>query len=449
MRHVIYHAAVRWSRGLIVAASLAAGSAQANPGEVFGLGSANAARVGAVSAVSEDFASPYYNPAGAAFSTEKRLTIGALAAASQLEINDQGQSISEPIGGFFGATLPAPVGGVLENKVVIALAIYAPAVIARVIAHLPDEPFNPYYDNRTQRLVIQPALAFRVSDRLGLGIGLDILAGVNGGVVAVEGPTRALEPRVDEEIGTRLGVHLGARWDVGGGHRLALVYRQAFGVTFSTVAAVEVAGEPINLDLSAEGLYTPHQLVAGYAWATDDLVLSADATFALWSAYDGPYVRVASALPLVGALPGRSPAVPFENTVSLRAGVEKRLGDVLLRGGYGYETSPIPSGQHGITNLVDGPKHLFGLGAGFVFGRVRIDLHAQLHLVGERVLEKRIAGGDSDDDDLDIYDALRDEVVDDPNEPSTLGVQISNPGFPSIRGGGRVISGGLSVEWTL
>ena len=34
------------------------------------------------------------------------------------------------------------------------------------------------------------------------------------------------------------------------------------------------------------------------------------------------------------------------------------------------------------------------------------------------------------------FDALRDESTDDP------GVQISNPGYPSIRSGGQVVSGG-------
>jgi hypothetical protein len=446
---VIYHAAVRRSALVYPVLAALASQAHANPAEVFGLGSRAAARVGAVSADSDDFAAGYYNPAGPAFAPEKRIAVGFVGAAASLQINDIDQPLSEPYGGFFGVTLPAPVGGALEDKLVISFALFAPAVIARVIAHLPDEPFFPYYDNRTQRLVVLPGLAWRATPSFAVGIGLNILATLGGGVLAVEGPTRSLEPRVDEEIATRVGLHAGVRWEPGGGHRLALVFRQAFGVRFSTKAAVEVAGEPIDLDLSAEGLYTPHQLVLGYAWAQErGLVLSADVTLALWSAYDGPYVKVASALPLVGALPGRTPDVPFENTAAIRVGVEKQLGDFALRAGYGWESSPVPGDQHGITNLIDGHKHLLGVGGGVRLGRLRIDLHAQLHLVGERVLDKRIATPD-DDEELGAYDLLRDEVVDDASEPETLGVQISNPGFPEIRGGGKVLSGGITMEWLL
>ena len=44
------------------------------------------------------------------------------------------------------------------------------------------------------------------------------------------------------------------------------------------------------------------------------------------------------------------------------------------------------------------------------------------------------------------FDGLRDEVVDDPGEPATLGAQISNPGYPTLTSGGQVFSAGVTVE---
>jgi hypothetical protein len=123
-------------------------------------------------------------------------------------------------------------------------------------------------------------------------------------------------------------------------------------------------------------------------------------------------------------------------------------GDVILRGGYGFETSPVPAHQPGVTNLLDGPHHTIGAGVGLVMTRksgkhVRLDLHAQIQIVQARRMEKSVfATGE----DGDSFDGLRDEVTDDANDPATQGAQISNPGYPRIDSGGQVLSGGMTME---
>src|SRR5262245_57655604 len=141
----------------------------------------------------------------------------------------------------------------------------------RITARLPDEPFYPYYDNRSQRLVVLPCVAWRVAPTLGVGLAVNTLAAVDGSVLVFPGPARALEPRVDEEIPPRFRVNAGVRWQPAVDHNVALVFRQAFGVPFATIADTEVAGQPLALDLRAEGLYSPDQLVAAYAFRTDSL----------------------------------------------------------------------------------------------------------------------------------------------------------------------------------
>jgi hypothetical protein len=185
-----------------------------------------------------------------------------------------------------------------------------------------------------------------------------------------------------------------------------------------------------------------------------------DAIWSNWSAYQGPYVTVHSALPLVGPLASDLPAVPYSDTIGVRLGGELNLevgpqraggdrGEVALRGGYAFETSPFPAVQTGVTNLADGPKHTLSVGGGLYFPRafgkanLRIDAHLQGQLVGERRLEKRIVG---DDEVYDPFTSLRDEVEDDPGDPSTAGVQVSNPGYPGLRTGGQVYSGGVTAE---
>jgi long-subunit fatty acid transport protein len=429
--------------------------ASANPAEVFGFGSRNAGRGGAVAATVTDFAAGYYNPAGLAFGTGKQLTLGALGSVSNLHINDERVGISEPLGFAFGVTLPAPLGGPLAHRFVVGFGMYAlPGTVAQIIARLPDEAFYPYYDNRTQRVVILPALAARITDELSVGVAANFLATLSGRVTASEGATRALEARVDEQIPAVARLNAGVRWepDRVRGLGLAVAYRQAFSIPFATVAETMVAGEPINLDIAAAGQYTPTQVVAAAAWRIDRAEVELDLTWSNWSAYPGPFVAVKSELPLVGPLAGELPDVPFADTISARVGGEVMVDPartIALRAGYSFETSPVPAEQPGVTNLLDGYKNTVSVGLGVRLPRVlnghdvRVDLHAQAQLVAGRTLTKVIT---PDGEPYDSFGGLRDEVTDQPGDPASAGAQISNPGYPNISSGGEVYSGGISVE---
>ena len=131
-----------------------------------------------------------------------------------------------------------------------------------------------------------------------------------------------MEPRVDEQILSTLRLNAGLRWQ-SSTVALAFVYRQSFSVPFTTVAHTSVAGQPIDLSVDAEGLYTPDELVLGGAWrARPWLLLSLDAQASLWSRWRGPYVVVSSVLPLAGALSAPPPHLQFEDAFALRLGAE-------------------------------------------------------------------------------------------------------------------------------
>lgn len=443
------------SAALVVAgaaSAVAAGAAPAaaSPVEVFGLGSRQAGQAGAGVASVDDMAATLVNPAGLARSRGRRLTLGGQGAFANLRINDRRTGLSDPLGAVFGLTAPAPLGGPLADRVHVGLGMYIlPTTIARIIAHFPDEPFYPYYQGRTERLVLLPGVGVRVAPGLEVGLAANVLAGLGGAIAASEGATRELEARVDEKVPTVARVIAGVTWQPLAALRLGAVYRQRFEVPFSTLAETEVAGEPIDLDLRAAGQYSPTQLALGVAWLDDAATVSADLTYARWSTYPGPFVEVKSELPLVGPLAAELPAVPWKDTFGARLGAEAPLGPrAVLRGGYGFETSPVPARQPGTTNLLDGPRHTLGAGVGLRWARhggkaVRLDLHLQAQVVQPRTLDKRVlAAGDGGA----AFDGLRDEVTDDPNEPATLGAQISNPGYPTISSGGQVFAGGVTME---
>ncbi len=434
--------------------------AHASPVELFGFGSHHAGRGDAVSADATDFAANYYNPAGLAFGEGKRFTIGIMGSISNLQANDVRQPISEPVGLVVGASTPAPLGGVLKDRLFVGFGLYLlPRTATQVIANFPDEPFFPYYDNRTQRVVLLPGFAVRITNDLSIGFAANALATLAGNIKASEGATRAVEARIDEKIPTVARVNAGLRWRTPfvKGLSLALAYRQEFSIPFSTIAETSVAGEPIDITIEADGVYTPTQYIAGASYRKQRNQVGVDVNWSRWSGYGGPYVTVRSELPLVGPLAGELPEVPFKDTIAIRVGGQVGIATaskavLLLRGGYGFETSPVPGKQSGVTNLLDGYKNTVTVGVGIelpnALGKhsVRVDFHARAQLVGGRTLTKEISAGG---DDYNPFDSLRDEVTDDPATPETLGAQISNPGYPNIRSSGQMFSGGFSVEISL
>ena len=428
-----------------------AATAHASPVEVFGFGPRHAAMAGAGAASVDDFSAVYYDPAGLALAAGESVTIGGQVAYSNLNIDDRVVDLDDPGGVVLGVVAPAPLGGPLDKRVFVGVGLYLlPTTIARVSARFPEEPFFPWYQGRIERDVISPGAAVRLTDRINVGVAVDFLAAVTGGLEASEGAQRSIAARVDEKVPSVARVHAGVTFDATDRVRLALVYRERFEVPFATAAQTEVAGEPIDLDLTASGQFTPDEVVLGGAWHDGITTFSVDAQWSHWSAYPGPFVSVESELPLVGPLAASIPHVPYKDTWAARAGLETRIGDTIYRAGYAFETSPFPAVQTGVTNLLDGPKHTVGLGVGLVYPKsvggkdARLDIGVQAQLMGSRHTTKVIYSGDGSD--YDSFTSLRDEVTDDPNNPSTLGAQISNPGYPSIDSGGQVFYGGVALE---
>lgn len=386
------------SRAALVLAVCLASPVAANPLEVFGLTSRRAGQANTGIASAEDASALYYDPAGLVAAKHAQLSFGLLGAYSHLAIGTAHPSFPHPY------STQLAISGPVHARFAVGVALHLSPRFARLVAPEVDDAVYPYYADRTARIVALPGIAALLGGGVSAGASLDVLPGVT-----LADDARA--PAVSRAL-------LGLRWVSSPSLRLGAVYRQRFHIPYRV-------GER-----TAYGQYTPHELGAGAAITTDVLVVSLDLGWAHWARYRGPFADGA-------------PQVPFKDTFAVRLGLESTSDDgAVFRGGYGFESSAVPAEQTGVTNLLDGSKHTATLGAGYLWPHaaggkaLRVDAHLQVQVVANRRLEKTVWDGTGE------YDPLT-SIVDE--DPSTDGVQTENPGYPTLKSGGEVISAGLTL----
>jgi hypothetical protein len=426
-------------------ALLAAPPARAGAFDVEGVGPVGVAELSARAARADDGSAAFYDPGGLAFGRGVRLEIAPTLGVSALSAQGKAQPLEDPFGVTLTFDATVPFTGFLHDRIRLGFAAYIPPTVAlRFIAHPADTPFFPYYDNRTQRLQLLPALAVRLRDDLGVGVGLDVLGGVSGPASVDSGASGAPEPAITLDATTSVAVHAGVRFDPSPRAHLALVFRQRFSVPAAIDTTATIAGTPLAVDVAtASALFDPMTLVAAASFDLGRASLELDAAYAAWSAYGGPFVGVTATLPGVNVA-SMLPSSPARDVVSLRAAGTYRLdvgraSELLLRAGAGFEPSMLSTFQQGETNLVDGPKLMGGLGVtfalrGFFPATLRLGAGASVQGVLPYAQEKRVcSAAPCPLDTVAGTDAMH---------PAQ---GIDNPGYPRLEGGGAFVSMSLGV----
>jgi len=402
--------------------SLAARGARANPLDVFGFGSREAAMGGAVSADVRDFSASYYNPAGLALAHGLEVSVGYFRADHALSMNGKDGGVDPVAGMAGGAVVP---GKIYDFPFAVGVGFHIPDHwLTRVRALPQTQPRWELYDNRNQRLWFGVDGAISPWPWLQLGGGVTFMAATKAtldisGHIALFSPTdSSLRHQVDADLTTIAYPAFGARAELSRQLALALVYRGQFSMDLNVAANVKAgaglgrAGDlttlTIGLQTDTIDAFLPQQVVGGIAWTpAQDLHLNLDATWVNWSAYVPPVSRITTQLDVpppqggwpAGIKPPTVPAptivVPIEvhDTVVPRVGVEWRAlarpsWEGFVRAGYEFAKSPIGA-QTGSTNYVDRDRHSISAGLGVrlvapgavLAGDVRFDAHAQLSLL--------------------------------------------------------------------
>ena len=378
---------------------LSASVARANPVDAFGLGARAAALGSAYSAVADDTAAAYYNPAGLARGSDLRIDLGYQLARPLLNVSGQPQDLMDSRGLVFGVLLP---GRLLGLRFAFGVTLFLPdqqATRIRVLSF--DRPRLQLFENRPQRMFFAANLAIHIYRGLYLGGGLTFMSRSKGvvylrGRVALSDPEEsALESSVDVNLLAIRYPQVGLLFEATQDLSFSLVYRHKFLLEleqgFNIHGDIGDAGqEPLVKDARFEeiaysvDLFQPWQIVAGAAARFSSVLVSFDLTYSRWSEQPAPAARISLNVDigrfndLVKLAPSRPyPDPGFFDTLMPAVGIEWRaLSNALsgrlaldLRGGYRFEPSPVPE-QDGESSFGDSDRHVFSLGLGVELTRL-------------------------------------------------------------------------------
>ncbi|MFN3202271.1 MAG: OmpP1/FadL family transporter [Bradymonadia bacterium] len=372
-------------------ALLCATPAQASVLEIFGFSARGTAMGSAQTAAANDYTATFYNPA--ALTVPKRVIVGAGVVGmlprltvdrdfSQINQRDIEASYPGDAGGFtLGALFP--LGGLIDNRVAVGVGVYVPTLaLVRGEGVDSQRPQFYRYENLPDKYVLLTSVAFEFTDWISIGIGAQVLAQLNGAVLAqIDVPngrvnSRQIEVELRPTAAPVAGVHVRPTSNLSFG----LSWRGNVQLDYGLPAEIQLE-ELLSLDLQLGGtvLYHPDIVTLGAAWQiSDDWLTSLDVSYAWWSGAPDPSPRLA--LDISGTLvdglgleerldggSGNPIDLSFKDVPQVRLGVEHTPIDALaIRAGYSWRPTPAPI-PSGAFNYIDTDAHIVSLGLGVVF----------------------------------------------------------------------------------
>jgi long-chain fatty acid transport protein len=417
---------LRLGAALALAAALALGQAPARASlwDTFGFGARSTALGGAAVAHSADYDAVYYNPANLLNRKEAHFGFGLGLIAPRLSITRAaGQDSFEPltpsknVGFHLGAS--TSVGGVFKDRLALGFVLFHPIVnFTRIESIDPSIPHFYRYQNLPDKLIIAFAIAGEPVWWLRLGVGVQVLASLNGRVTGAVSLTenrftrQSIDVAVDvagaPTAGLSLGPFRGFRFGATWRSPLALSYRLPIEFLIQEVGVLKVL-------IDGTSLYTPGQLALGLSWSRGEegqagLTAEVGLTWERWHkapseaaifqlSVDDSVIREDEPEAIIAA---DGPALPLgaRDTVTPRAGIEWRPTPMwAVRGGYAWRPTPIPR-QRYQTNSLDSTAHIVSLGGGLAFrdptrvhrAPLHLDISVQATILDRRVVRKAPGG---------------------------------------------------------
>ena len=411
--------------------------ASASPEDIFSYGTRAPAMGGVGAASSRGFESSYTNPALLSMLRANKLTLGVAAATFDLHADGEGLpgrvSVPPMKGIVIGAEMPIPFGGILRDRVGLALAFHTPTdVIVRGKILYPETAQFPLLADRAQSLAVRLGFGVDVGHGLRFGLGFAALAEIDGTVLVATDATGRVGSRVEDQLVATYAPIFGAAWDLplesANAHenqnkwRVGATYRGRLDARFAvSIDATKLSSLKLPVfNIAGLAQFDPAQLAVEVARERGPWTLALGATYKMWSKYPGPLeptILCPADNPDCGA--PQPTHVTFSDTLVVRAGAERAImlgrgAKAFVRGGFFFEPTPVarslpasyafdPGGtarcsasgdpscdprQALQTRFFDGNRYVVTVGGGVELRDplppITLDLWAQYHLLAQK-----------------------------------------------------------------
>lgn len=401
MRKMLAVAAV-----LVLAPSLSFGSGFA----LFEAGNRGLGMAGAMTAVADDPSAMFWNSAGLAFQIDKgvQVVMGTTFIAPEQTFYGEdpypgaGYSVEQESQIFtpLHAYLVVPLG----DRTTFGFSVLTPFGLG---TWWPDDHAGRFISKRVDLFAFDfsPNLAFKLSDRFALGIGVDYR-------VSTIDLTRSL-PLVDPfqqqlaEVGQvhiftdgagndGWGWHAGLLGDIGGGFKVGINYRSGITVDYEGYAefsqystgnpeldAIVAAAIPFDETISGvTKIEFPDYVTVGLSWSSEKFTISGQWGRMGWSSFQELEL-------IFPDNPEFNEVIPedYEDSSDYRLGMEYRASQkVSIQAGAVYDESPQP--QTSMTPLLGDSDRLgINLGFSWIHRSWRLDLGTEYLMIDDRGTE--------------------------------------------------------------
>jgi hypothetical protein len=377
-------------RGVLAVAALASGAftspAHASP-PLFGVGARSTGLAGTGTATVDNYESTYLNPAGLA-SARKEVSLGTMVSGLATRIDGEYSNVDPRLGAVLGISFKMPFASWLKDRVGVGLYLYQPrGAIGRLNEPFRGQPSFALLDKPPQTASIQGGVGIRVTDRLHVGVGGRVLAGLTGDLTIETTTEEELVVAGELQAVTDIAPVVGLRY-VSPRLQLGLAGRAESSPEFSIHADAsleEVIGN-FSLPLVIAGLvnYEPAMVDAEAALLVGKgLLLSAQASLQRWSTFE---------VPLRNPVEGKEEPDPnFSDTVVPRISAEwtqpLRSATLALRAGYAFVMSPAPE-MTGELSVLDNHRQMVSAGAGVAWQVGGRGMRADAWLQGHHLLRR-------------------------------------------------------------
>ena len=338
------------------------------------------AQGGAFAARASDASAIYFNPAGLAFQPNGEIYLGTtlimpsvafygpITDANDPAIKNESKMVSQtftPINGYitYPVSSDLHVGFGVMNPYGLGTE-WDPNWVGKYITTKVD----------LQTFYYTPTVAYRLSDKLSIGAGLDIVTGtvkLQQAKSVINTDTRVV---IDMTTKTAYGFNVGVqykidpKWGIGVSYRSAVKMDASGTATFNpqfTLPALNVVNDDVTSSLKL-----PATAFAGISYkASPQLELEADYQFIGWSSYKSLAIDFKKD-------PTKDIVSPknYSDTYMIRVGGEYTMEAWQFRAGYLYDHTPV-SAAYVEPLLPDASRNGVNIGAGYAFNKsIRADV---------------------------------------------------------------------------